>query len=155
MALFRKQFGNEQFCYHGTTRKCQLGENGNNQLCTDSTCPTCNILKTSFNVAFARASGGFGAGIYSSTASSKASAYTRGRGVMFVTKVVVGKPYHAPNWGQPKTLPAGHNSVRSFRVFRWVSADFATLLGCISEQRSRERNYCLLQRCHQVGRLCF
>ena len=54
---FRKRVGHEVFRYHGTARYCSLGNAGNTQLCTSTTCPLCSILRTSFKVSLAKSSG--------------------------------------------------------------------------------------------------
>ena len=54
---YRERVGPEEcYRYHGTTRQCGLGVSTKN-LCTSSTCAVCNILKTSFKVDLAQASG--------------------------------------------------------------------------------------------------
>ena len=42
--------GNEQRRWHGTKRKCTLGDMGQAKLCGDTTCCLCNIIKTSFDL---------------------------------------------------------------------------------------------------------
>lgn len=55
----RKRVGRrtEVFRYHGTSRKCTLGTNGNTTLCNDSKCALCCILKTSFKTSIANPNG--------------------------------------------------------------------------------------------------
>jgi len=70
----RKSRGNENRRWHGTTRKCNIGDNGITTFCTDSGCSLCCIIKTSFNLKFFKGATGwgrFGAGIYTSSTSSK------------------------------------------------------------------------------------
>ncbi|KAJ2913103.1 hypothetical protein MD484_g7312, partial [Candolleomyces efflorescens] len=50
-----------------------------------------NASSTSFNVSIAKASGAFGAGVYTSSASNKAYSYSTARGALILTKVVLGK----------------------------------------------------------------
>ena len=45
-----KKHGNEVFRYHGTSRQCSLGSNGQSKLCNSSSCAACSILRTSFDV---------------------------------------------------------------------------------------------------------
>ncbi|KAI3609198.1 hypothetical protein WG66_010664 [Moniliophthora roreri] len=61
--------GNENRRWHGTRRECLLGDNGQTQFCTSTTCSLCCILRTSFDVTKA-AWGSFGQGIYTSSTSS-------------------------------------------------------------------------------------
>ncbi|PPR03282.1 hypothetical protein CVT26_008116 [Gymnopilus dilepis] len=101
--------GNEVFRYHGTTRRCTLGAPGNTQLCSNSSCPLCSILKSSFKTSLAKPSGAFGAGIYTSSASNN---YTSsGSGALLLTKVVLGNVRQVNGWNEVMSLPAGYNSV--------------------------------------------
>jgi hypothetical protein len=70
---YKKKIGRntEVFRYHGTSRRCKLGTNGNSMLCNDSGCSLCCILKTSFKTTLANPHGAFGAGIYTSSAANK------------------------------------------------------------------------------------
>jgi len=110
----KNQVGNEHFAYHGVPRQCKLGE-GTTSLCTDAKCAACNILRTSFDVRFARADGAFGAGIYTSTAVNKAEVYSGkfqgSTGAMLLNKVVLGKPYKATRFKEVTSLPSGHDSL--------------------------------------------
>jgi len=109
---YKKAVGNEVFRYHGTTRKCTLGATGNTNLCTNTTCPLCSILKTSFKTSLANPSGAFGAGVYSSSASNKAYSYTgAGAGAMLLTKVVLGNIRKVTGWNEVMSCPPGFNSV--------------------------------------------
>ncbi|KAI5885938.1 ADP-ribosylation [Schizophyllum commune H4-8] len=72
--------GNEQRRWHGTKRKCTLGDMGQAKLCGDTTCCLCNIIKTSFDLtAFGKNTGWgrFGRGIYTSSTSSKSNDYSK------------------------------------------------------------------------------
>lgn len=44
--------GNENRRWHGTTRKCSLGDPGNTELCQNTTCALCSIITSSFDLAF-------------------------------------------------------------------------------------------------------
>ncbi|KAJ3540655.1 hypothetical protein NMY22_g4207 [Coprinellus aureogranulatus] len=110
-AAYKQLKGKECFRYHGTRRQCQLGVS-TTQLCSATTCPVCNILKTSFSVALARPTGAFGAGVYSSSSSSMAYGYCGGAGGAFMlTKVVLGTVWDVQKSGHVKSPPAGYDSV--------------------------------------------
>ena len=69
-----KPRGNENRRWHGTRRKCNIGDKGVTGFCTDSKCSLCCIIKTSFDLKFFKGATGwgrFGAGIYTSSTSSK------------------------------------------------------------------------------------
>ncbi|KAF5370433.1 hypothetical protein D9615_009748 [Tricholomella constricta] len=93
--------GNENRRWHGTRRKCNLGDNGLTTLCTLPDCPMCCIIKTSFSLAkFASNTswGRFGRGIYASATSSKSDDYSKSASHsrltgMFLSKVVVGRGF--------------------------------------------------------------
>jgi hypothetical protein len=53
----RHKYGNEQFRFHGTNRRCRLGDDGHTTLCTSSLCSACSIIKTSFKVSLANPGG--------------------------------------------------------------------------------------------------
>jgi hypothetical protein len=109
---YKKSVGNEVFRYHGTTRKCTLGSAGNTKLCSNTSCPLCSILRTSFKTSLANPSGAFGPGVYSSSASNKAYSYTgSGSGAMLLTKVVLGKVRQVNGWNEVMSCPPGFNSV--------------------------------------------
>jgi len=42
--------GNENRRWHGTTRECLLGENGNTALCSSTSCSLCGIIRTSYSL---------------------------------------------------------------------------------------------------------
>ncbi|KAF9790511.1 ADP-ribosylation [Thelephora terrestris] len=95
-----KSRGNEHRRWHGTTRKCKLGDTGNNTFCADAGCPLCCIIKSSFDLKFFKAATGwgrFGQGIYTSSTSSKSNDYSKNMGInsdwkaLLLNKVVVGK----------------------------------------------------------------
>ena len=69
-----KSRGNEHRRWHGTKRKCNLGDPGNKTFCADSGCSLCCIIETSFDLRYFKAATGwgrFGRGIYTSSTSSK------------------------------------------------------------------------------------
>ena len=78
-----KPRGNESRRWHGTKRKCNLGDPGKTTFCVDSECSLCCIIKSSFDLRFFKAATGwgrFGSGIYTSSTSSKfVSFQTNGR----------------------------------------------------------------------------
>ena len=69
-----KSAGNENRRWHGTRRRCNIGDKGFITPCTDYKCSLCSILKTSFDIKFFKGATGwgrFGVGIYTSSTSSK------------------------------------------------------------------------------------
>ncbi|KAJ3505088.1 hypothetical protein NLJ89_g7600 [Agrocybe chaxingu] len=109
---YKKTVGNEVFRYHGTTRRCTLGSNGNTQLCSNSQCALCCILKTSFKTSLANPTGAFGPGIYTSSAANKAYSYSAGgTGAVLLTKVVLGKVRTVNAWNEVMSCPPGFHSV--------------------------------------------
>lgn len=112
--------GNENRRWHGTKRKCLLGDPGHTQLCSDSTCALCCIVRTSFDIAFYKNNtswGRFGCGIYSSSTSSKSDSYsantqTSPLKAMLLNKVVVGRGQIVNQDSPNLTAPAaGFDSV--------------------------------------------
>jgi len=59
-SAYLHKYGNEQFRFHGTNRRCRLGDDGHTTLCTSSLCSACSIIKTSFKVSLANPGGAFG-----------------------------------------------------------------------------------------------
>lgn len=115
-----KARGNENRRWHGTTRKCNIGDNGVTKFCSNPSCSLCCIMKSSFDVSFfARKTrfGRFGAGIYTSSTSSKSDAYscnscTSEWKAMLLNRVVVGNGYkmRVDNTGLTEP-PPGYDSV--------------------------------------------
>ena len=133
-----KTRGNEKLRWHGTTRKCRIGDEGVTTPCSRSSCSLCCIIKSSFNISFfgkRTGWGRFGAGIYTSATSSKfvlypsgalgqlsndfgrSDSYSRNRctsnwKAMLLNTVVVGKGYKMT---ADKTIltkpPTGYDSV--------------------------------------------
>ncbi|KAF8966937.1 hypothetical protein BDZ97DRAFT_1657074, partial [Flammula alnicola] len=104
--------GNEVFRYHGTMRKCTLGSPGNTQLCSNTTCALCSILRTSFKTSLANPSGSFGPGIYSSSAANQAYSFTGGgTGAIILTKVILGNVRSVNRGNEVMSCPPGFNSV--------------------------------------------
>jgi len=112
---YRKKHGNEVFRYHGTSSQCGLGRNGQSKLCNSSSCAACSILRTSFDVNLGKTTGAFGQGIYTSSASNKAAGYSgmpnNPERIMFLNKVILGKPYNVSAFAQVTSCPVGHDSV--------------------------------------------
>jgi len=112
---YRDSHGSEVFRYHGTSRLCTLGSNGQTKLCNSNTCPACSILRTSFNVSLANPAGAFGQGIYTSSAANKSASYSGMSGasdrVMFLNKVILGNAYSASGFAEVRSCPAGYDSV--------------------------------------------
>ncbi|KAI0036653.1 hypothetical protein K488DRAFT_75869 [Vararia minispora EC-137] len=116
--------GNEQRRWHGTKRRCLLGDPGHIELCTDPECSLCNIIRHSYDmthIGFAFGASRFGRGIYTSSTSSKSDfPYTRNDGpaitssfkAMLLNKVAAGIGFktlnYTPNFLAP---PPGYDSV--------------------------------------------
>ncbi|KAJ7481396.1 hypothetical protein B0H11DRAFT_2023742 [Mycena galericulata] len=110
--------GNTKRRCHGTSRKCCLGDDPHNlDLCNDSDCCVCQIIREGYEQSRARPSGLFGKGIYCTSTSSKAAKYSRTKkrskyDVVFLNNIVFGKDYSSPqplcNYTEP---PAGYESV--------------------------------------------
>ncbi|KAI0090989.1 hypothetical protein BDY19DRAFT_886832 [Irpex rosettiformis] len=113
--------GNENRRWHGTKRECQLGDKGHTNFCSSSACSLCCIMKTSFDVHLwgkKTGWGRFGAGIYTSSTSSKASDYSQNTDLnaplkaIFLNKVIVGRGYKMTQDNTSLTAPpAGFDSV--------------------------------------------
>lgn len=72
--------GNECRRWHGTKRACNLGDPGVTQLCYNTNCALCNIIRTSFDLGHSGNNFGwerFGKGIYTSATSSKSDDYNQ------------------------------------------------------------------------------
>lgn len=112
--------GNENRRWHGTRRKCALGDKGCTTFCSDLQCSLCCIIRTSFDLAhFGKKTswGRFGPGIYTSSTSSKANDYsstdsTSPLKAILLNKVVVGKGYKIHHDNPSMTAPpSGYDSV--------------------------------------------
>ncbi|KAF8558126.1 ADP-ribosylation [Imleria badia] len=112
--------GNENRRWHGTTRECLLGENGNANLCSSTSCSLCSIIRTSYSLnLFGKKTGWgrFGAGIYTSSTSSKSNDYSNNvkpskQKAILLNKVVVGKGYKMTQDNTKLTAPPpGYDSV--------------------------------------------
>ena len=71
--------GNQQRRWHGTTRNCNLGDNGRSAPCYSPQCSLCSIIRNSFDMTYAKKKTGwgrFGVGIYTSSTSSKLVGYS-------------------------------------------------------------------------------
>jgi len=109
---YKRRVGNEVFRYHGTSRSCTLGSQGNTQLCSSAACTLCSILRTSFKVSLANPLGWFGPGVYTSSAANNAYGYSNGgTGAIILTKVVLGTVYNVTTVNEVMSCPPGHNSV--------------------------------------------
>ncbi|KAG8851994.1 hypothetical protein FRB96_009010 [Tulasnella sp. 330] len=114
---------NEQKLFHGTPRRCCIGDPENTLLlCSDSTCNLCLIIRTSFKLERAGTALGrnfmrFGRGLYTTSVSSKADDYNVSQNnteykAMLVAKVVLGRSYTL--YKNAKSLtdpPPGYQSI--------------------------------------------
>lgn len=98
-ALIGKSRGNENRRWHGTKRKCYLGDPGRTTFCNDMGCSLCCIIKSSFDLKYCKTATGwgrFGHGIYTSSTSSKSNDYASNVAInstwraLLLNKVVVG-----------------------------------------------------------------
>lgn len=112
--------GNENRRWHGTTRECLLGDNGNSTLCSSQTCSLCRILHTSYSLSlFGKKTGWgrFGAGIYTSSTSSKSNDYSNNAKpsrlkAILLNKVIVGRGFKMMQDNTSLTAPPpGYDSV--------------------------------------------
>ncbi|KAF8428873.1 ADP-ribosylation [Boletus edulis BED1] len=112
--------GNENRRWHGTTRECLLGDGGNTALCSSTSCSLCGIIRTSYSLnLFGKKTGWgrFGAGIYTSSTSSKSNDYSNNvkpskQKAILLNKVVVGKGYKMTQDNTRLTAPPpGYDSV--------------------------------------------
>jgi len=99
---------------------CNIGDDGETQLCDHPSCALCGIIQSSFDLSFAARTPRFkrfGLGIYTSSTSSKAEDYSQNGGnsnlkAMLLNKVVVGMGYKTAvdnvNMNRP---PPGFDSV--------------------------------------------
>jgi len=119
-SLQNKTPGNECRRWHGTTRRCKIGDKGVTKFCSSPSCSLCCIMRTSFDISlFGKRTnfGRFGVGIYTSSTSSKSDGYSL-NGVtsewkaILLNKVVVGKGYKTKvDSTSLTTPPAGYDSV--------------------------------------------
>ncbi|KAG8832030.1 hypothetical protein FRC18_005588 [Serendipita sp. 400] len=118
--------GNEQLRWHGTRRRCKLGDKGETQTCDDEKCALCSIIRSSFDVnRFGKSWGRFGRGIYTSATSSKSNDYIRNRSAnifklrfapplkpVLLSNVIVGASKHLERNADKLTAPPdGFDSV--------------------------------------------
>lgn len=120
--------GNQRRRWHGTTRRCRIGDPGETDFCDDPSCAMCSILQNSFLVARAKLPGKadgtglrgfqrFGVGIYTSATSSKSFDYIKEYGgspykAMMLTEVVMGNAIKVPHNDHSLTeAPPGYDSV--------------------------------------------
>lgn len=109
--------GNEKRRWHGTRRKCLLGDPGNTELCMDPRCLLCCIIRTSFDLKFYK-KGKFGAGIYALSASSKSDEYSKNLNIhsnwkaLLLNDVVIGNSKKLAQRSEMSSgVPSGYNSV--------------------------------------------
>lgn len=118
--------GNTIHSWHGTVRACKIGDDGASlNPCSSQECSLCMIIRKSYDVSRSRTRhkwGRFGAGIYTSSTSSKAYHYTAGNvrspyAALLLNEVVMGNParltYNSDRLTEP---PAGYDSVQGIPV---------------------------------------
>lgn len=72
--------GNEQIRWHGSHRRCLVGDKNRTKLCKHPECSLCCIIRSSFDIAKAgKKWQRFGKGHYTSATSSKAHSYSTNR----------------------------------------------------------------------------
>ncbi|KAI0337036.1 hypothetical protein BDW22DRAFT_1340582, partial [Trametopsis cervina] len=120
--------GNENRRWHGTRRECRLGDKSCTAFCSSTSCSLCCIMRTSYDVTLWGKKTGwgrqltcvlrFGAGIYTSSTSSKSNDYAQNTDssaplkAILLNKVVVGKGYKMTQDNTSMTAPpAGFDSV--------------------------------------------
>jgi len=115
-----KPLGNVKSRWHGTTRMCRLGDSGVTEFCSKQSCALCCITKTSFDISFfdkEKKWGRFGAGIYTSSVSSKSDHYSHnkrssGWKAILLNTVVAGRRYKTTENNRTLTKPPrGYDSV--------------------------------------------
>ncbi|KAJ7279360.1 hypothetical protein C8J57DRAFT_132995 [Mycena rebaudengoi] len=108
--------GNENRRWHGTSRDCNLGDNGHTQFCASTKCSLCCIIKSSFDISLG-GTGMFGKGIYTSSTSSKSDDYSRNQcsssfKAILLNKVIVGKGCKLTQYNVSLIAPpAGYDSI--------------------------------------------
>ncbi|KAH9967415.1 hypothetical protein BC827DRAFT_1173986 [Russula dissimulans] len=112
--------GNTRRRFHGTTRKCGLGDDSSKTaLCNMISCNLCRIVQRSFELARASENTSFkrfGVGIYTSATSSKANDYSTSTAspwkAMLLNDVVMGKAIKL-TWTDTSLTepPQGYDSV--------------------------------------------
>jgi hypothetical protein len=115
-----RSYANEHRRWHGTTRECTIGDEGETEFCSDPSCSLCCIMKTTFDLSVSAKKTNFrrfGMGIYTSSTSSKTDTYSRNGSTstwkaMLLSRVVVGRGYKmtADNTTLTKP-PAGFDSI--------------------------------------------
>jgi len=112
--------GNENRRWHGTNRECNLGDNGDTTFCNSQSCSLCSILRNSYDLnRFGQKTGWgrFGAGIYTSSTSSKSNDYSNNTTpstmkAILLNKVVVGRGHQMYQDSTSLTAPpTGFDSV--------------------------------------------
>lgn len=111
--------GNEQSRWHGCTRACRLGEQGQTTPCTYTNCQLCTIIRSNFDVPWVARQGRWGTGAYTSQTTSKSHLWTGNLQIpkspwtaLLLNYVLVGNTY-TPQWDMNTLVqpPAGYDSV--------------------------------------------
>ncbi|KAH0584895.1 hypothetical protein H2248_008173 [Termitomyces sp. 'cryptogamus'] len=116
-------FDVEDMLFHGTTRSCLLVEDDFRTCCCgNEDCSLCEIVESSFDIAHSGAKNSFsrfGAGVYTTSCSSKADDYVHNEAddavfnVMLVCRVVSGRRFYPfVNMRELAEPPPGFHSVQ-------------------------------------------
>merc|ERR1712032_1036419 len=104
--------GNQQRRFHGTKMKCRFSGTP----CTDRRCRMCQILRSGFNIEFLSEGSGndgwFGSGHYTTSKSSTAFGYAKGKMALLLVGVAAGIPDIVTSH---TTFHAGHASALEAR----------------------------------------
>jgi hypothetical protein len=158
--------GNAHQRWHGTGIKCSLGYGGTSTICDDTTCATCNIIRSGFDIKYCKTAGRYGIGLYASATSSKAHQYAAGMSwgiggrdvqtqpqlmannvnALIVCSVAVGKGHLESDaaWGGPKDPTTGRHI-----YMPWCSCGNAQRCSC-TDDGSTPRRTVPPDGCHSV-----
>jgi len=108
--------------WHGTSRGCNIGDNGRTSFCYSPQCSLCCIIKTSFDIGHTKKKTGwgrFGNGIYTSSTSSKFVGYSSIITVTLIPVVCRGNDYSTNFVSSPwKAVLLSHIVVGKCKKFK-------------------------------------
>ena len=87
---------------HREARYTALGLEGQTSICKDTSCATCNIIRSGFDIKYCKTPGRYGIGLYASATSSKAHQYAAD-----MSADIGGREVQT----QPKLMANGHNAL--------------------------------------------